>query len=202
MHTLRPTSNRFGARRAARPARDHDAGGRVAAGETVPPAAGLTSAAQPSARRLLAALVRTGDSRVDLLLRATLAVVLFPHGAQKLLGWFGGPGFGGAMRHLTGDYGLPVVIAFLVVVIEFFGPIALALGLLGRVAAAGVAAVMIGAVLTTHLPYGFFMNWFGTQGGEGFEYHLLALGIAAALMANGSGALSFDRRLTRREVSS
>lgn len=138
-------------------------------------------------------LVRTDDRRVDLLMRATLAVVMFPHGAQKLIGWFGGPGFSGAMGHLTADYGLPAIVALLVIVVEFFAPVALALGLFSRVAALGVAAVMLGAVLTTHLPYGFFMNWFGTQGGEGFEYHILALALSASVLANGSGALSIDR---------
>src|SRR5690606_29943864 len=84
---------------------------------------------------VLYALLRTRDDRVALVLRATLALVMFPHGAQKLLGWFGGPGFSGTMGHLTVEYGLPVVIAVLVIVIEFFGPLALAVGVLGRVAA-------------------------------------------------------------------
>ncbi len=158
------------------------------------------ASATSSGRSFLNALVRTGDRPVDLVVRMTLAVVMFPHGAQKLLGWFGGPGFSGAMGHLTGDYGLPVMIALLVVVIEFFAPVALALGLFSRAAALGIAAVMTGAVLTTHLPYGFFMNWFGVQAGEGFEYHLLAVGLCAAVLVNGSGALSLDRRLMKQAV--
>jgi putative oxidoreductase len=147
---------------------------------------------------VLYALLRTGDDRVALVLRATLALVMFPHGAQKLLGWFGGPGFSGTMGHLTVEYGLPVVIAVLVIVIEFFGPLALAVGVLGRVAALGIGVVMVGAALTQHVPNGFFMNWFGNQAGEGFEYHLLAAGLAAALVVRGSGALSLDRRLAQR----
>ncbi len=145
----------------------------------------------------LQVLVRTGNRRIDLLVRGTLALVMFPHGAQKLPGWFGGPGFSGAMGHLTADYGLPAIVALLVVLIEFFGPIALVLGLFSRAAALGIAAVMIGAVLTSHLPHGFFMNWLGTQAGEGFEYHLLALGLSASVLVNGSGALSIDRILMK-----
>ena len=146
---------------------------------------------------VLRALVRTADDRVASVLRGTLALVIFPHGAQKLLAWFGGTGYNDAMAHLTGQYGLPGLVAFLVIVIEFFGPLALALGLLSRIAAAGIGMVMIGAALTTHLPHGFFMNWFGDQAGEGFEYHLLAVGLAIAVIAHGSGALSVDRALMR-----
>ncbi|HEX6308311.1 MAG TPA: DoxX family protein [Longimicrobiales bacterium] len=159
------------------------------------------TAAAPRPARLLNALTRTADRRIDLLIRTTLALVIFPHGAQKLLGWFGGYGFDGTMAHLMGHYGLPALVAVLVIAIEFFGPIALVLGLFGRVAAAGIGVVMVGAALTTHLPYGFFMDWFGTQGGEGFEYHLLALALAIAVTVNGSGALSLDRLIAREEVA-
>jgi putative oxidoreductase len=94
--------------------------------------------------------------------------------------------------------GLPLVIGLLVVLIEFFGSLGLALGVFSRVAAAGVLAVMVGAVLTVHLPNGFFMNWSGAQAGEGFEFHLLAIGIALALMIKGSGSFSLDRLLAGR----
>lgn len=144
----------------------------------------------------LSALLRTDASRTGLLLRLTLALVIFPHGAQKLFGWFGGFGFDGTISYLTQTVGLPAIVALLVVAIESFGAIALALGFLGRVAAAGIAAVMVGAVLTSHLQFGFFMNWTGAQAGEGFEYHLLALAIAAAIMIRGSGWLSVDRAIT------
>lgn len=144
----------------------------------------------------LGALLRTDATRTGTLLRLTLALVIFPHGAQKLLGWFGGPGFDGTISYLTQMVGLPAIVAFLVIAIEFFGAIALAVGFLGRVAAAGIAAVMVGAVLTSHIQFGFFMNWTGAEAGEGFEYHLLALAIAAAIMIKGSGRLSVDRALT------
>jgi putative oxidoreductase len=149
-------------------------------------------------RRIAAAardLVGTDGDAASTVLRLTLAAVMFPHGAQKLLGWFGGYGFEGTMGFLTGAIGLPWLVAALVIAIEFFGPIALALGFLSRVAAAGVAAVMVGAVLTSHVEHGFFMNWSGMQAGEGFEFHLLVLAMTAALMIRGSGALSIDRRL-------
>jgi putative oxidoreductase len=148
--------------------------------------------------RALYALVRTDADLVPLVLRWTLAIVMFPHGAQKLLGWFGGYGFTGTMGYLTGHAGLPYLVALLVVVAEFLGPIALAAGLFGRVATLGIGAVMTGAILTVHLPNGFFMNWTGQQAGEGYEYHLLVLGIVLALLIKGSGALSLDRWLTRR----
>lgn len=147
------------------------------------------------------ALVGTEGGSAMTVLRLTLAAVMFPHGAQKLLGWFGGYGFEGTMGFLTGGVGLPAALAALVILIEFFAPIALAVGFLSRAAALGIAAVMAGAIVTTHLPVGFFMNWSGAQGGEGFEFHLLVLGMAAALMIRGSGALSVDRWLSRSRAA-
>lgn len=144
----------------------------------------------------LRALVRTEADVAPFVLRLTLALVMFPHGAQKLLGWWGGYGFSGTMGHFTGALGIPAVLAFLVIVAEFFGPIALAAGVLSRVAAGAIAAVMVGAVTLSHWPNGFFMNWSGQQAGEGFEYHLLVMGIALVLLVKGSGRFSIDRRLT------
>ena len=128
---------------------------------------------------------------VPVVLRATLAVVMFPHGAQKTLGWFDGHGFKGTMQFFAKS-GIPAPLAFLAIMAEFLGPIGLALGLLTRVAALGIAAVMLVAALTVHREHGFFMNWFGNQRGEGFEYHLLALGLALALIISGGGAWSLD----------
>jgi len=128
--------------------------------------------------------------------RVALGLVMLPHGAQKLLGWFGGYGWTGTMGFLTAQVGLPTPVAALVILIESLGALALLGGLAGRVIAAGVAAVMMGAVATVHLANGFFMNWAGTQGGEGFEYHLLALGLSLVVMISGSGAASVDRALT------
>jgi putative oxidoreductase len=140
-------------------------------------------------------LVATNGGVVPLILRLTLAVVMFPHGAQKTLGWFGGFGFRGTMASFTKS-GFPPPLAFLAVIAEFLGPLGLALGLLTRVAALGIAVVMLVAILV-HKQHGFFMNWLGTQEGEGIEYHLLALGVALALIVVGGGAWSIDALIVR-----
>jgi putative oxidoreductase len=149
---------------------------------------------------LLSRLLATDPDLAPTILRVVLGLVILPHGAQKLLGWFGGHGFEGTMAFLTGAAGLPWIVALLVILAESLGALALALGLLGRVAALGIGAVMTGAILTVHLPNGFFMNWTGQQAGEGFEYHLLALGMVLVLLIKGSGALSLDRLLARRRA--
>ncbi len=139
-------------------------------------------------------VMATDGSRPALILRWALALVMFPHGAQKLLGWWGGYGLNGTLDFFVQSMGLPLGLAWLVVLIEFFAPLALALGLLTRPAALGIGAIMVGAVATVHWPHGFFMNWAGNQAGEGFEYHLLVLAIAAALVWTGGGKYSLDRR--------
>ena len=143
-------------------------------------------------------LLQTEDDRVMLALRLALAIVIFPHGAQKVLGWFGGYGLAGAMGFLTGALHVPAWLAAIEILAEFAGPVGLAVGLLGRVAAFGIACAMAGAVALVHLRNGFFMNWTGTQHGEGYEFHLLVLALALAVMVRGSGALSLDRLLARR----
>ena len=140
-------------------------------------------------------LLATNGDWLPLLLRLTLGIVIFPHGAQKLLGWFGGYGFSGTMGFLTGTVGLPAAVAFLVIMAESLGALGVIVGLLTRVGALGILSVMLGAILTVHLKVGFFMNWTGQQQGEGFEYHLLAIGLALALLVRGGGALSVDRAL-------
>src|SRR6266852_476368 len=140
---------------------------------------------------MLGWLVATDGSVVPLVLRLRLAVVMFPHGAQKMLGWFGGHGFKGTMAFFAKS-GIPAGWAFLAIMAEFLGPLGLAVGLLTRVAALGIAAVMLGAILTVHGRHGFFMNWYGNQPGEGFEYHVLAIGLAVALVLNGAGVWSLD----------
>jgi putative oxidoreductase len=125
-------------------------------------------------------------------LRLFLALVIFPHGAQKLLGWFGGFGFSGTMGFFTQTMRLPWLISFLVIAIESLGALALLAGFTTRLTALGLIAVMIGAILTSHRQYGFFMNWFGQQEGEGFEFHLLVIGLALALVLGGGGAWSVD----------
>ncbi|MHA3772679.1 DoxX family protein [Verrucomicrobiota bacterium sgz303538] len=148
--------------------------------------------------KALRTLLVTSDSVASLILRLALGVVFFPHGAQKVLGWFGGHGFAGTMGFFTQTMHIPALFAFLAIAAEFAGAIGLILGLFTRVAAFGIASVMLVAVATVHWHNGFFMNWNMNQKGEGFEYHLLALGIAVALMIAGGGKLSIDRLLSKR----
>jgi putative oxidoreductase len=140
-------------------------------------------------------LFATDDNTGTAILRLVLGVVFFAHGAQKLLGWFGGYGFSGTMGFFTGTMHIPAPFAFLAIVAEFFGGVGLILGFLTRIAAFGIAANMVVAIATVHSPFGFFMNWSGTQKGEGFEYHLLVLAMTAFLMIRGAGALSVDRAI-------
>jgi putative oxidoreductase len=142
-------------------------------------------------------LLKTENDSAALVLRVLLGVVFFPHGAQKALGWFGGHGLEGTLNFFTTNMGVPLVVAILVVAAEFLGAIGLIVGFLTRLAALGIAAVMAGAIWMVHLPNGFFMNWSGKQAGEGFEYHLLAIAIAIALMIKGGGLASVDRALSR-----
>lgn len=129
-------------------------------------------------------------------MRLILGVVFVAHGSQKLLGWFGGFGYTGTMGFLT-HLGLPAAVAFMIIMTEFFGGLGLLAGFLTRIAALGVTGLMIGAIFIVHLPNGFFMNWVGNQKGEGFEFHLLAIAIAATLLLRGAGAFSADRALSK-----
>ena len=144
------------------------------------------------------ALFQTDDGWAGFILRVTLGLVMFPHGAQKLLGWFGGFGFDGTMGFFTQKMGLPWLIAFLIIIGESFGSVALLAGFLTRFTAASLTIIMLGAISLVHLPHGFFMNWSGQQQGEGFEYHLLVIGIAAALLVTGGGRWSADRMVLER----
>jgi putative oxidoreductase len=141
-------------------------------------------------------LMATSNDVALTTLRVVLGVVFFAHGAQKMLGWFGGYGFHGTMGFFE-HMGMPAPVALLVIVTEFFGGLGLIVGLLTRIAALGIGCEMIGAIFMVHLPNGFFMNWTGNQKGEGFEYHLLAIAIAAALLLRGAGAFSLDRSLAK-----
>jgi putative oxidoreductase len=147
---------------------------------------------------ILDRMLSADRDRTLLFQRVALGSIMFPHGAQKLLGWFGGYGFSGTMGFFTGTMHLPAPLAFLVILAESLGAVGLVLGAGTRLAALGIAAVMLGAIVTTHAGVGFFMNWFGTQGGEGFEYHLLAVALALPLAVRGGGALSIDGALAGR----
>ena len=140
-------------------------------------------------------LVNTPNDIAFTVLRLVLGIVFFAHGAQKMLGWFGGYGFKGTMAFFTQTAHIPAVFAFLAIAAEFFGGLGLIVGMLTRVAAFGITVNMLVAILTVHLANGFFMNWTGQQKGEGFEYHLLVLAITVALMIRGAGAFSLDRAI-------
>lgn len=141
-------------------------------------------------------LFDTDDAWSGLILRLTLGVVMWPHGAQKLLGWYGGFGFSGTLGFFTEQMHLPWIVAFLVIMGESLGSLALLAGFLTRFAAASIGVIMVGAIAMVHWPHGFFMNWFGKQQGEGYEYHLLVIGISLALLIAGGGKWSVDRLIS------
>lgn len=146
---------------------------------------------------MLQKLMNTKDDFILTLLRLTLGAVFFAHGAQKALGWFGGYGFKGTLGFFTQQMHIPAPFAVLAIAAEFLGGIGLVLGLLGRVAAFGIACNMAVAIYMVHRHFGFFANWSGTQKGEGYEYHILVLVICLVIMIKGSGALSIDRSASR-----
>lgn len=141
----------------------------------------------------------TDKSPAETVLRIMLGVVMFPHGAQKLLGWFGGRGYEATViGFVNGPHHIPEVLAVLVVLTESLGALALALGVFTRLAALAIATDMTVAVILVHLKIGFFMNWSGKAAGEGFEYHLLMIGMALALVIKGGGLWSVDGLIARK----
>ena len=141
---------------------------------------------------MLTSLFSANTDIIGLVLRLTAGLIIFPHGAQKMLGWFGGYGFTGTMGFFTGTVKLPYIVGLSVILLEFVGSLLLLVGFGTRIVALGFIGLMIGIILTSHLPNGFFMNWAGTQSGEGYEYHLLMIGLAAALLIEGAGRYSVD----------
>ena len=141
-------------------------------------------------------ILSTSNDFILTLVRLVLGVVFFAHGAQKMLGWFGGYGFHGTMGFFTAKMGIPAPLAFLAICAEFFGGLGLIVGLLSRIAAFGITVNMLVAIATVHAANGFFMNWTGQQKGEGFEYHLLAIAMGLAIVIRGAGAFSLDRLLS------
>jgi len=146
---------------------------------------------------MISRILNTESNWGALVARLTLGIVLFPHGAQKMLGWFGGYGFTGTMDAFTNQMHLPWMVAFAVIMIEFFGSIFLILGIASRLWALAITGLFIGIIFTTHLEHGFFMNWMGNQAGEGYEYALLIIGLAAAVLISGGGKHSLDTQLVK-----
>ncbi|HEV7330190.1 MAG TPA: DoxX family protein [Flavisolibacter sp.] len=141
---------------------------------------------------------RTGEHLTGFILRITLALVMLPHGCQLLLGWFGGFGFSSTMQYFTEVLGLPSVVAFSVILLESIGALFILLGFMSRFFSFAMAILFIGMIWTSHWQYGFFMNWMGNQKGEGYEFHLLAIGLSIAIFVSGAGVFSLDAWFTKK----
>jgi putative oxidoreductase len=147
---------------------------------------------------MLKVLLKTDNSIGTIVLRLALGIVMFPHGAQKVLGWFGGPGYEKTLEIFTNQMHFPVFAVILLMITELGGSLCVISGLFTRVFALAIGIAMAICAAMNHLQNGFFMNWFGNQKGEGFEFHILVVGIALALAVKGGGALSVDRMLTEK----
>jgi putative oxidoreductase len=146
---------------------------------------------------VLQKLLQTRNDLALTFCRLILGIVFFAHGAQKVLGWFGGYGFSGTVGAFT-KMGMPVALVYFVMFVEFVGGLSLIFGLLSRLGGLGITALMLGAIMMVHVHNGFFMNWYGAQKGEGFEYHLLAIALAVLIMVRGAGALSLDYAISQK----
>ena len=144
---------------------------------------------------MLTWMLGTDGDWVITIVRIVLGVVFFAHGAQKALGWFGGAGLQSTVRVFREQLRIPAPLALLSVAAEFLGGLGLIVGLLSRIAALGIAVVMIVALVAVHGKFGFFMNWYGEKQGHGIEYHILVLALALAVMVKGAGAFSLDQVL-------
>lgn len=145
---------------------------------------------------MLSSIFRTSDDIGAFIARIALGIVMLPHGLQKLLGLFGGAGYSATVEYFVSS-GLPAFVAILIIVGESFGALGLIVGFLSRLAALGITIIMLGAIVTVHLQNGFFMNWSGTAPGEGFEFHLLAVGLGLIVLIKGGGIWSVDRAIAR-----
>lgn len=143
-------------------------------------------------------LLKTTDDYGLTILRIGLGLILLPHGLQKVFGWFGGGGWSGTTAYFSENLGVPAALTALVILGESAGALGLITGTLTRVAAAGLVLTQIGAIAMVHLSHGFFMNWSGTQAGEGVEYALLAIAMGVVLVLRGGGPVSVDRLVSAR----
>jgi putative oxidoreductase len=148
---------------------------------------------------LIGKLLETRNDWALTLIRVVAGGVMLTHGAQKMLGWFGGLGFSRTMQVFSHGRGIPPVFVFLMICAEFFGALGMFLGCLSRIAAFSVFVDMVVAASLVNIHFGFFANWNGSQKGEGIEYHLLMIGMALAIMIRGGGAFSVDRLLVPRK---
>lgn len=127
------------------------------------------------------------------LVRVTTGLLLMPHGAQKLFGWFDGHGLTATGQYFASNLGMEpgILFALLAGLIEFFGGLALVLGLLTRPAAL-IVAVFMAVIISVHVPSGFFWN------NGGFEYPLMWGLMALAIFFRGGDRYSLDARLGLR----
>ena len=144
-------------------------------------------------------LFQSGDHTRGLVARLTLGIVILPHGFQLLFGWFGGYGFTGSMNYFVDEAGLPWIVGFVVILLQSLGALLLIAGVAARPLALAIIFLFTGMIVTAHLDHGFFMNWYGTQKGEGFEYHLLVIGLALLLLVDGAGKYSIDYLLVKKQ---
>ena len=149
---------------------------------------------------MIKSLLQTDSDYVYTFLRIIAGIIVFPYGMQKLFGWSSAPGFGvpgikGSLEQITAR-NIPKFIAWLIIIGQSFGSIALMSGFLGRIAAGGLFIIFTGALIV-HLPDGWTLNWFGSKKGEGIEYFVLLLSLLLVIVLKGSGALSMDYWLTK-----
>jgi putative oxidoreductase len=142
-------------------------------------------------------LLQTSNQYSLTFCRLILGIVFFAHGAQKVLGWFGGFGFSATVAAFA-KFGMPAPLVYFVMFVEFFGGLSMIFGLLSRLGGLGITALMLGAIGMVHIHVGFFMNWYGAQKGEGYEFHLLAIALAVLIMVRGAGALSLDGMISSK----
>jgi putative oxidoreductase len=150
---------------------------------------------------MLTWLLGTNGDWVITIVRIVLGVVFFAHGAQLAFGWFGGPGLQNTLKVFREHLRIPAPMAILAVAAEFLGGLGLLVGLLSRLAALGIAVVMLVALITVHWKFGFFMNWYGDQRGHGIEYHILVLVLALVVIIKGGGPSSLDQVLQQHIVN-
>jgi putative oxidoreductase len=146
-------------------------------------------------------IFKTNYDWTGLVTRFTLAIIMIPHTIQHTLGGLGGYGYTNLMGYFTETLHIPWIFAFLVIAIEVVTPLLLIIGFASRISAVLLIVLMIGIILTSHIQFGFFMNFLGNQKGEGYEYHLLYIGLSIVLLLNGSGKYSVDERLTKGFLS-
>jgi putative oxidoreductase len=140
-------------------------------------------------------LFRTHPSWAPIFARLALGIIFIAHGAQKVLGVWGGPGWSGSIQFL-GQMGIPPALAIIAMLTELLGGIAIILGLLTRLAALGLTINMLVAAYMVHLPNGFFINFAcSPDRGHGVEFNLALIGLSLALFIWGGGNLSIDQAI-------